>query len=135
MPTERVFSTDVERSSTHSDGSYIDDYENDASNGSDSIADCVEDAHAKGEVSEFSPESVACESLVLPRNQAELSIAAAIVRMPRYDFGVQLAYSVADLACYATMDLEEGDDENPYIDKTFGVTAISVSFRCCKNYS
>ena len=55
--------------------------------------------------------------------------------MPRYDFGVQLAYSVADLACYATMDLEEGDDENPKIDKTFGVTAISVSFRCCKNYS
>ena len=71
----------------------------------------------------------------MPRNQAELSIAAAIVRMPRYDFGVQLAYSVADLACYATMDLEEGDDENPKIDKTFGVTAISVSFRCCKNYS
>ena len=37
VPTERVFSTDVERSSTHSDGSYIDDYENDASNGSDSM--------------------------------------------------------------------------------------------------
>ena len=42
---------------------------------------------------------------------------------------------MADLACYATMELEEGDDENPKIDKTFGVTAISVSFRCCKNYS
>lgn len=111
-----------------SDVSYSNDRDSDDNNDSDADEEAVDPTIPE---SDFVP----CDSLKLPRNETELRIAAAIVRLPRHDYSVRLVHSVSELACYAMLDEETGDDESANICGLFQPIATSVSFHCYTCYS